>query len=227
MEVQDVPAIAEAAHEHNLIVALDNTWSAGTLFDAFGHGVDISVQAITKYIGGHSDLLLGSVSVRNETLYQRLGSVRQYLGFSVSPDECSLALRGLQTLYVRLQAIERSALEVARWLEARSDVEAILHPALPSCPGHATWKRDFTGSSGLFSVVFRSPWKRTALCAVIDRLQLFRIGYSWGGVTSLVVLPDLDEAPNAKQYGERLVRFSIGLEEPRDLIEDLDQAFRI
>jgi len=227
MEVQDVPAIAEAAHEHNLIVALDNTWSAGTLFDAFGHGVDISVQAITKYIGGHSDLLLGSVSVRNETFYQRLGSVRQYLGFSVSPDECSLALRGLQTLYVRLQAIERSALEVARWFEARSDVDAILHPALPSCPGHATWKRDFTGSSGLFSVVFRSPWKRTDLCAVIDRLQLFRIGYSWGGVTSLVVLPDLDEAPNAKQYGERLVRFSIGLEEPRDLIEDLDRALRI
>src|SRR5262249_27926120 len=156
---------------------------------------------------------------------QRIGSVRQHLGLSASPDDCSLALRGLQTLGVRLQAIERSALEVARWFAGRSDVEAVLHPALPSCPGHGTWKRDFTGSSGLFSVVFSRPRTRNDLHASIDRLRLFRIGYSWGGVTSLVLTPDLDEAPNAKAYGGRLARFSIGLEDTRDLIADLEQAF--
>jgi cystathionine beta-lyase len=226
MEVQDVPAVVAAAHARDVLVALDNTWAAGVFFDAFGFGVDISVQAITKYVGGHSDLLLGSVSVCDEAVYARLGAVRQHLGLAVSPDECSLALRGLQTLHVRLRAIEQSALRVARWFAARPDVEAVLHPALPSCPGHATWRRDFTGSSGLFSVVFRPPRTRLELDAAMDRLELFRMGYSWGGVTSLAVTPDLDEAPNARAYGERLVRFSIGLEDPDDLIGDLDQAFR-
>ncbi|MGH9321828.1 MAG: cystathionine beta-lyase [Vicinamibacteria bacterium] len=226
MEVQDVPAIVEAAHARGVLVALDNTWAAGVLFDAFGRGVDISVQAITKYIGGHSDLLLGSVAVRSEALYRRLGAVHQLLGLAVSPDDCSLALRGLQTLHVRLKAIEQSALRVASWLAERPDVEAVLHPALPSCPGHAIWKRDFTGSSGLFSVVFRPPFTRGELYAFMDRLTLFRMGYSWGGVTSLVVTPDPAEAPNARVYGDRLVRFHIGLEDPGDLIRDLGQAFR-
>jgi cystathionine beta-lyase len=143
----------------------------------------------------------------------------------VSPDDCSLALRGLQTLHVRLRAIEESALTVASWFAARPDVETVLHPALPSCPGHATWKRDFTGSSGLFSVVFREPLTRSDLHASMDRLRLFRMGYSWGGVSSLVVTPDLTEAPNARAYGDRLVRFYIGLEEVGDLINDLEQAF--
>jgi cystathionine beta-lyase len=226
MEVQDVPAIVEAAHARGALVALDNTWAAGVLFDAFGHGVDVSVQAITKYVGGHSDLLLGSVSVRDQALYQRLGAVLQHLGMAASPDDCSLALRGLQTLQVRLRAIERSALRVAEWFAGRPDVEVVLHPALPSCPGHATWKRDFRGSSGLFSVVFRPPLTRQRLHASMDRLRLFRMGYSWGGVTSLVVTPDLEEVPNARRYGDRLVRFYIGLEDPDDLIEDLEQAFR-
>ncbi len=136
MEVQDVPAIVEAAHRRDVLVALDNTWAAGVLFDAFGHGVDFSVQAVTKYIGGHSDLLLGSVTVRDEALYQRLGPILQHLGMVVSPDDCSLALRGLQTLHVRLKGIEESALRVASWLAGRADVETVLHPALPSCPGH-------------------------------------------------------------------------------------------
>jgi len=226
MEVQDVPALVEAAHRRGVLVALDNTWAAGVLFDAFGHGVDFSVQAITKYIGGHSDLLLGSVTVRDEALYQRLGPILQHLGMVVSPDDCSLALRGLQTLHVRLKAIEESALGVASWLAGRADVEAVLHPALPSCPGHTTWKRDFIGSSGLFSVVFRPPVTRHNLHARMDRLKLFRMGYSWGGVSSLVVTPDLTEAPNARVYGDRLVRFYIGLEDPHDLIGDIEQAFR-
>ncbi|MGH9174009.1 MAG: cystathionine beta-lyase [Vicinamibacterales bacterium] len=226
MEVQDVPAIVQAAHARGVIVAIDNTWAAGVLFDAFAHGVDLSVQAITKYLGGHSDVLLGSVTVRDEAMYQRVGSTRNHLGLAVSPDDCSLALRGLQTLHVRLQAIEQSALKVASWLAERPDVETVLHPALPSCPGHAIWKRDFTGSSGLFSVVFRQPIDRREIEGVMDRLTLFRMGYSWGGVTSLVVTPDLTEAPNAQIYGDRLARFYIGLEDPDDLIRDLEQAFR-
>jgi cysteine-S-conjugate beta-lyase len=177
-------------------------------------------------VGGHSDLLLGSATVSNDALYQRVGAVFQHLGLAVSPDDCSLALRGLQTLHVRLNAIEQSALRVASWFAGRHDVEAVPHPALPACPGHAIWKRDFTGSSGLFSVVFRSPLTRSDLHSFMDRLTLFRLGYSWGGVTSLVVTPDLTEAPNAQIYGDRLARFYIGLEHVDDLIRDLDQAFR-
>ena len=135
MDVQDVPAIAAAAHARDIIVALDNTWAAGVLFTAFDHGVDVSVQALTKYVGGHSDLLLGSVSVRDEDLFRRIGVTHQDLGMAASPDDCSLALRGLQTLSVRLQAVEASALRVASWLAERAEVDTVLHPALPSCPG--------------------------------------------------------------------------------------------
>jgi cystathionine beta-lyase len=225
MEVQDVPAIASAAHAHGAVMALDNTWAAGMLFDAFAHGADLAVQALTKYAGGHSDLLLGAVSVRDEALYRRLGVMQMHLGQAASPDDCSLALRGLQTLDVRLRAIGESGLRVASWFAERRDVEAVLHPALPSCPGHPTWKRDFTGSSGLFSVVFRQPLRRADLHAAMDQLALFGMGYSWGGVSSLVVTPDVAEAPNAAAYGDRLVRFYIGLEDPDDLIADLEQAF--
>ncbi len=226
MEVQDVAAIAAAAHARGVVVALDNTWAAGVLFKAFDHGVDIAVQALTKYVGGHSDVLLGSVTVRDRELYTRLGVTFQDLGMSASPDDCSLALRGLQTLPVRLRAIEQSALEVASWLAARTEIETVLHPALPSCPGHETWKRDFSGSSGLFSVVFREPVSRQDIHDAMDRLTLFRMGYSWGGVSSLVVTPDTREAPNARRYGERLLRLYVGLEAADDLIADLRQAFR-
>jgi cysteine-S-conjugate beta-lyase len=224
MDVQDVPAIVEVAHRHDVTVALDNTWSAGVLFDAFHHGVSISIQALTKYVGGHSDLLLGSVSVRDEAAYQRVGATLQDLGMAVSPDDCSLALRGLQTLGVRLSAIESSALTVAQWLAAREEIEIVLHPALPSCPGHNVWVRDFSGSSGVFSIVFRPPINRLRIHAFVDRLKLFRIGYSWGGVTSLVALPDLAESPNTGVYGDRLLRFGIGLESTDDLIADLSAA---
>ena len=135
-----------AAHARGAVVALDNTWSAGVFFDAFAHGVDVTMQALTKYVGGHSDLLLGSVTVRDETLYERIGSTLQFLGMAVSPDDCSLALRGMQTLAVRLRALEESTLRVARWLAERPEIERVLHPALPSCPGHELWLRDFTGS---------------------------------------------------------------------------------
>jgi cystathionine beta-lyase len=225
MEVQDLPAIVEAAHSRNVLVALDNTWSAGVFLDAFAHGVDVTMQAITKYIGGHSDVLLGSVTVREEVLYRQLGEARQVIGAAVSPDDCSLALRGLQTLAVRLDTIERSALAIANWLAERPEVERVLHPALPSCPGHDFYTRDFLGSSGVFSIVLRPGPTREAVWAFVDALQLFKIGYSWGGTTSLAVAYAIGKASGRPAYGHRLVRFSVGLESTSDLIGDLEKAF--
>jgi cystathionine beta-lyase len=226
MEVQDVPAIVEVAHRHGAVVALDNTYSAGVHFDAFAHGVDVTMQALTKYVGGHSDLLLGSVTVRTTEAYERLGVVHDRLGMAVSPDECSLALRGLQTLGVRLAALERSALHVARWLATQPGVETVLHPALPSCPGHAEWQRDFTGSASVFSIVLADGTSRETVLAFVDALTLFRIGYSWGGVHSLVV-PWLElKRSHGTPYGHRLVRLNVGLEDPDDLVADLGQALR-
>jgi cystathionine beta-lyase len=224
MEVQDLPAIVAAAHARNVRVVLDNTWAAGILLDAFAHGVDITMQAVTKYIGGHSDLLLGSVTVRDPALYERLGSAQQNLGLAVSPDDCSLALRGLQTMAVRLSAIETSAFAVATWLAARTEVETVLHPALPSCPGHEFWKRDFLGSSGVFSIVFKPGPSQLQVHAFVDTLQLFKIGYSWAGVTSLAVSYDIGRIPGRPPYDHRIVRLNIGLESTSDLIADLDQA---
>ena len=224
MEVQDIPAIAEAARARNVRVVLDNTWSAGVLFDAFAHGIDITMQAITKYIGGHSDLLLGSITVRDDSLYQRLGAAQQVVGCAVSPDDCSLALRGLQTLGVRLAAIETSALEIAKWLAARPEVERVLHPALESCPGHEFWERDFLGSSGVFSVVFKPGPTQQQVHAFVDALKLFRIGYSWGGVASLAVAYRMGHTPGRPSYDHRIVRLNVGLEATGDLIADLEQA---
>jgi len=226
MEVQDVPAITEAAHARNVRVVLDNTWSAGVLFDAFAHGVDITMQAITKYIGGHSDLLLGSITVRDDSLYQRLGSAQQVIGCAVSPDDCSLALRGLQTLGVRLAAIETSALEIARWLAGRPEIEGVLHPALESCPGHEFWERDFLGSSGVFSFVFKPGPTHEQVLAFVDALKLFGTGYSWGGVASLAVAYRMGHTPGRPSYDHRIVRLNIGLEATGDLIADIEQALQ-
>ena len=224
MEVQDVPAIVEAAHRAGTLVVLDNTWSAGVYFDAFAHGVDITMQALTKYVGGHSDLLLGSVTVRDHALYERLGSTQQLVGCGVSPDDCSLALRGMKTLAVRLKAIQESALELARWLATRPEIELVLHPALPSCPGHELWKRDFTGSAGVFSIVFQRQFSKPQVLAFVDSLELFKIGYSWGGVTSLAVAYDFHSTPNRPDYAHRIVRLNIGLEDVEDLKADLARA---
>jgi len=226
MEVQDVPAIAEVAHRHGAQVAMDNTYSAGVYFDAFAHGVDVVTQALTKYIGGHSDLLLGSVTVRNEADYERIGSTLQMLGMAVSPDECSLALRGMQTLGVRLSALERSTLEVARWLAGREEIATVLHPALPSCPGHELWKRDFTGSTSVFSVEFRPEVRRSRVRAFVDALELFEIGWSWGGVTSLAVPVNPPRTASEGPRAGALVRFNVGLEDPADLLADLEGGLR-
>lgn len=223
MEVQDVPAIAEAAHRHGAIVALDNTYAAGVYFDAFAHGADVTMQALTKYIGGHSDLLLGSVTVRDEAGYERVGGVLQFLGMGVSPDECSLALRGMQTLAVRLRALETSTLAVARRLAERPEIARVLHPALPSCPGHEIWRRDFTGSTSVFSIVFQPRYTKEQILAFVDALELFEIGYSWGGVTSLAV-PFAPPRDHPTPAGHALVRLNIGLEATEDLLADLERA---
>ncbi len=224
MEVEDVPAIVAAVHNAGALVALDNTWAAGVYFDAFAHGIDVTMQALTKYVAGHSDVLLGSVTVRDENLHKRLGETHNLLGYSVSADECSLALRGMKTLAIRLQAIEKTTLSLANWLAARPEVELVLHPALPSCPGHEYWKRDFTGSAGVFSVVMRPNYTKEQVLHFVDSLELFKIGYSWGGVTSLAVAYDLRGNPDRPAYGHRIVRFNIGLEDEQDLQADLANA---
>ena len=223
MEVQDVPAIVTAAHGRGVAVALDNTYAAGVFFDAFAHGVDVSMQALTKYVGGHSDLLLGSVSARDDAAYARLGPIYQQLGLAVSPDDCSLALRGLQTLAVRLDVLERSTLEVAQWLANHPKVDDVFHPALPSCPGHDMWARDFKGSASVFSFTFKDDVPAGAVVGFINALKTFKIGLSWGGVHSLaVVYPDL-KRPN-RDFAGRIVRLNVGLEATGDLIADLEQA---
>jgi cysteine-S-conjugate beta-lyase len=227
MEVQDVPAIAAAAHAAGALVAMDNTWSAGVYFDALARGVDITMQALTKYVGGHSDLLLGSVTTKDKDIYQRLGATHQLLGCAASPDDCSMALRGMKTLAVRLESIERSALAIARWLAERTEVELALHPALESCPGHELWKRDFTGSAGIFSIILQPNYSKQQIIKFVNSLELFKIGYSWGGVTSLAVAYDFSHYKGRPSYGHRIVRLNIGLESVEDLIGDLTRAFDI
>lgn len=224
MEVQDVPAISNAAHRAGALVVLDNTWAAGVLFDAFAHGVDITMQALTKYVGGHSDLLLGSITAREKEVFDRLGAAQHLVGLAVSPDEASLALRGLKTMGVRLKAIAASALDLARWLAARPEVELVLHPALESCPGHQYWKRDFTGSAGVFAIVFKREFSKEKVLGFVDALELFEIGYSWAGVTSLAVAYDLHGNKNRPDFGHRIVRLNIGLEDVEDLRKDLGNA---
>ncbi|MGB8886585.1 MAG: cystathionine beta-lyase [Candidatus Korobacteraceae bacterium] len=225
MEVQDVPAIAAAAHAAGVLLIIDNTWSAGVYFDAFAHGADVTMQALTKYVGGHSDVLLGSVTTRDKTIYEPLGATHQLLGCAASPDDCSLALRGMKTLAVRLERIEASALSIARWLAEREEIECVLHPALPSCPGHELWKRDFAGSAGVFSIILKSAFTKQQVQALVNSLALFKIGYSWGGVTSLAVAYDFTDYKGRPQYQHRIIRLNIGLEEVEDLIEDLKRAF--
>jgi cystathionine beta-lyase len=222
MEVQDVSAICTAAKQRGVLVAIDNTYGAGILFDAFSAGVDISVQALTKYAGGHSDLLLGSIATRDAELDRKLRAAQRLTGMGVSPDDCSLVLRGLKTLDVRLKRLEESALTVARWLDQREEVTALFHPAFPDCPGHEIWKRDWTGSASIFSIIFGN-WTREQVVRFVDALELFGIGYSWGGANSLVMTYGDLKRPTP-ETGKLLVRLNIGLEDPQDLIEDLGQA---
>jgi cystathionine beta-lyase len=224
-EVQDVPAIAEAAHASGATVLMDNTWASPWLFASFAHGVDVSIHAATKYITGHSDVMLGAV-ITSEATYLPVRTMAADLGHCAAPDDAYFALRGLRTLGVRLERHQQNALAVARWLQDRPEVACVLYPALPEDPGHALWRRDFTGASGLFGVILR-PAPRAAVHALIDALDLFGIGSSWGGFESLIVPTSPARQRSATRWAPEgpTLRLHIGLEDPRDLIEDLERGF--
>ena len=220
-EVQDVPAIVAATKARGVITLLDNTWATPLFFPAIAHGIDLSILACTKYVVGHSDVMLGSVTAAPGH-FARLRDTSFQLGQVASPDDCWLGSRGLRTMAVRLKQHESSALEIARWLTTRPEVAAVLHPALPDCPGHAHWARDFKGSSGLFSFVLAGG-NDAARARLIDGLELFGIGYSWGGFESLAlpVDPYRHRSVTVRADAGPMVRLQIGLEDPADLIADL------
>jgi cystathionine beta-lyase len=228
-EVQDVPAIVAVAKARGLVTMLDNTWATPLFFPAIEKGVDLTILAATKYVVGHSDVMLGSVTAAPGH-FARLRDTSFQLGQVASPDDSWLGSRGLRTMAVRLAQHQRSALEIARWLESRPEVAQVLHPALPSCPGHDLWARDFKGSSGLFSFVLNGGTE-AARAALIDTLDLFGIGYSWGGFESLAIPADPAHIRTAapRDYAGPMVRLQIGLEDAGDLIADLERglaAFR-
>jgi cystathionine beta-lyase len=224
-EVEDLAATAAAAHPAGAAVVCDNTWSAGIAFRPLAHGADVSIQAATKYIAGHSDVMLG-VIISGERLFLPIKRASAYLGTAVGPDDCYLALRGLRTLAVRFARHGETALRLAGWLAGRPEVARVLHPALPGAPGHAVWKRDFRGCNGLLSVVLHDC-RREALAAMLDGLRLFRLGYSWGGYESLIVPFDPRPIRTATAWpaGGPCLRLHCGLEDAGDLIADLDQGF--
>lgn len=221
-EVPDIPALAEIAHAGGAKLILDNTWSAGYYFQPFAHGVDVSVQAATKYIVGHSDAMMGTITTR-AYLYETIKDTVAALGYAAAPDDCYLALRGLRTLGVRMAQHQASALKIAHWLAGRPEVARVLHPALPDCPGHDIWKRDFTGASGLFGVELAAHYGHDAMAAFLDNLSLFAMGYSWGGYESLIIPANPSAIRTATEWHDRgsLIRLQIGLEDPDDLIADL------
>jgi cysteine-S-conjugate beta-lyase len=224
-EVQDIPAIVAAAHRQGVRVILDNTWATPLGFRAFDHGVDVAVQAATKYIGGHSDVLLGAV-VANEATFGALHRLWTDMGITASSDDCFLALRGLRTLAVRLARHQANALAVAAWLQSQPEVRQVLYPALPGAPGHALWKRDFLAASGLFGVVLHQV-DAARIARMLDGLRLFGLGWSWGGFESLVIptWPERSRTATTWDASAPTLRFAIGLEDSQDLIDDLDEGF--
>src|SRR4051812_4740212 len=224
-EMADIPAIAAVAHAHGALVIDDNTWATPLYHRSLDQGVDISLQAATKYIGGHSDIMFGTISA-NARAWPQVAEGIKLLGICASPDDVFLALRGIRTLSVRLAQHYKSGLDMARWLAARPEVTRVLHPALESDPGHAIWKRDFTGASGLFSIVLR-PAPQKAVDAMLDTLKLFGMGFSWGGFESLVIPFDCDAYRTATKWapGGPTLRLHIGLESVDDLKADLDRGF--
>lgn len=223
-EMQDIPAICAEAKKHDVVTLLDNTWATSYFHTALDKGVDMSILSATKYIVGHSDVMMGSVTTHKK-YWMRLRQTAQQLGQTVSPDDAYLASRGLRTLSVRMKAHEASALKIAHWLQTQDDVAQVFHPALPDSPGHDIWKRDFTGSAGLFSFLYTGDADSAA--AFVDALELFGIGYSWGGFESLAlpVQPEKYRTATAWEKDGTLIRLQIGLEDTDDLLADLAQAF--
>jgi len=226
MEVPDLPALCHAAHARGVLVALDNTWSAGLALRGFDLGADIVMHALTKYQSGGADLLMGAVITRDRALNDRLALAHMRLGLGVSPDDAYLVQRGLPTMKMRFERHDASARELAAWFKARPEIATVLHPAFEDCPGHAFWQRDFTGAGGLFSVVFDARFDEAQVDRMVDALTLFGIGYSWGGPNSLV-MPYRINSLRDRWEGGVLVRFNVGLEDPADLIADLARAFNV
>jgi cystathionine beta-lyase len=224
-EVQDVPAIAAEAHKRGISVIMDNTWATPLFFPPHEMGVDIAVEAGTKYLGGHSDLLLGMVTA-NESHWKRLRETYDLFAMCAGPEDMFLALRGLRTMHLRLKHAEQQGLAMAHWLKDRPEVDKVLHPAFADCPGHETWKKYFKGSSGLFSIILK-PYSDKAVAAMLDGLELFGMGYSWGGFESLVVPFDCKTYRTATQWnpGGPALRLQIGLEDVEDLKQELDAGF--
>ena len=218
-EVQDIPAIARVAHERGASLLLDNTWASPLHFQALEHGADLSIQAVTKYIGGHADVMMGYVAA-NESHASRLLDFHDKSGLYVSGDDCFLALRGLRTLAVRLKRHEQTALTLTRWLKTKPEVDRVLFPPLEDDPGHAIWKRDFTGACGLFGIVLK-PVSRRAISAMLDGLTHFGLGFSWGGYESLAVPADIRRTVSKFPAEGPVIRIHAGLEDPVDLIADL------
>jgi cystathionine beta-lyase len=222
-EVQDLPTIAAAAHARGASVLIDNTWATPLFFDAFAHGADLSIQAATKYVGGHADVMIGYVCA-NDSHTARLAQTHDHLGIYASGDDCFLALRGLRTMPVRLKRHGETALALARWLQQRPEVSRVLYPALEDDPGHALWKRDFSGATGLFGVVLK-PIPHSALAGFFDNLELFGMGYSWGGYESLIVPSKVKRTAGKFEAEGLLIRIHAGLEDADDLIADLARGF--
>ena len=223
--MQDVAAIASAARERGLLTIMDNTWGAGWLYRPLAHGVDVSCQALTKYVGGHSDVFMGSAATRNPAILRQLDAAMHEVGWSVSPEDAYLMLRGLRTLPTRLERHGRSGLQVAAWLREQPEVLEVLHPGLPGCPGHELWARDYAGACGLFGFVLQ-PAPEVAVEALLDAVTLFGLGFSWGGHESLAIHCDPQRRTGAvlDDYGGPLMRLHVGLEDPEDLIEDLKRG---
>lgn len=226
-EMMDVPAVVSACKAKGVATALDNTWATPLYFRPLDLGVDVSVMAGTKYVGGHSDIMMGLITVRDETVYKTMRASVDELGACTGPDDQYLALRGLRTLAVRMPRHYETGLVLANWLKAQPEVSRVLHPALPEFPGHSIWKRDFKGASGLFSFVLK-PVVRAALAAMVDDLQLYGMGFSWGGFESLMVPSDARALRTATPWTDtgQLMRVHAGLEAPDDLIADLDKGFQ-
>ncbi|HEV2531586.1 cystathionine beta-lyase [Phenylobacterium sp.] len=227
-EMQDVAHVAALARDRGILTALDNTWGAGLIYKPLDHGVDLSIQALTKYVGGHSDVFMGSVAARDPGLVRALNEGVVQMGWSVSPEDAYVMLRGLRTLPVRMARQGESGLAVARWLAAQPEVVSVIHPALPGAPDHALWARDYTGACGLFAFVL-TPGPVKAVEAFLDALTLFGLGFSWGGFESLAIHcdPQLKTRKIRRDYGGPLIRLHIGLEDPQDLMADLRNALSV
>ncbi|WP_135078062.1 cystathionine beta-lyase [Terasakiella sp. SH-1] len=225
-EVQDIPAITKVAKDHKIITMIDNTWAAGYFFNAFDHGCDISIQAATKYIGGHSDVMLGTIALGDD-LYKKVKTYVYGLGYCAAPDDCYLAQRGIRTLPARLKIHEENGMKLASWLKEQPEVKRVLHPAFEDCPGHDIFKRDFTGACGLFSIVLQDHYSEKAVASMLDGMELFPMGYSWGGYESLMIPFNPKGARNASSWEDQgpCLRLHAGQENVEDLINDLDKGF--